>query len=133
MKKLSALLLLCVVLSCSKENPPGWVDQQRLNNQEAKDWLTLGGNQQMQHYSPLNQINKSNVQQLGFAWAYDASTHIGNVPRGLEATPIVLDGVMYTSGAWGAVYALDARTGKGCGNIFHPWMQVMRADRVAMW
>src|SRR5689334_5906169 len=72
MKKFYALLLLCVALSCSKENPPGWVDQERLNNREAKDWLTLGGNQLMQHYSPLNAINKGNVQQLGFAWEYDA-------------------------------------------------------------
>jgi quinohemoprotein ethanol dehydrogenase len=92
MKKLSSLLLLCIALSCSKENPPGWVDQQRLNNQQTKDWLTLGVNQQMQHYSPLNQINKSNVQQLGFAWAYDASTHIGNVPRGVKAMHIMVDG-----------------------------------------
>lgn len=66
MKKYS-LLLLVFTLSCSNQNPAGWIDQQRLNNQEAKDWLTLGGNQQMQHYSPLNVINKANVQQLGFA------------------------------------------------------------------
>ena len=66
----------------------------------------------MQHYSPLIQINKENVSSLGYAWEYDASTIIGNVPRGLEATPIVVDGVLYTSGAWGVVYALDGRTGK---------------------
>jgi quinohemoprotein ethanol dehydrogenase len=119
MKKYS-LLLLVFAFSCSNQNPAGWIDQQRLNNQEAKDWLTLGGNQQMQHYSPLNAINKANVQQLGFAWAYDASTHIGNVPRGLEATPIVADGIMYTSGAWGAVYALDAKTGKGLWQYLPP-------------
>jgi quinohemoprotein ethanol dehydrogenase len=114
MKKISSALLFIVVLlsSCEQKKPEGWIDYNRLANQDSKDWLTLGGNQMMQHYSPLNAINKTNVKDLGFAWEYDASTYIGTVPRGLEATPIVVDGIMYTSGAWGAVYALDAKTGK---------------------
>jgi quinohemoprotein ethanol dehydrogenase len=113
MRKVVYLFLLVIsVISCKEEKPKGWIDQERLNNRAAEDWLTLGGNEQMQHYSPLNNINASNVQALGFAWEYDATTIIGNVPRGLEATPIVADGIMYTSGAWGAVYALDAKTGK---------------------
>jgi quinohemoprotein ethanol dehydrogenase len=114
MKRITHFFLLALFLftSCSQEKPAGWIDYERLNNQDSKDWLTLGGNQMMQHYSPLNTINKSNVKDLGFAWEYDASTYIGTVPRGLEATPIVVDGIMYTSGAWGAVYALDAKTGK---------------------
>lgn len=106
------LFAFFMVSSCKQEKPKGWIDYDRLANQDSKDWLTLGGNQMMQHYSPLNQINKENVKDLGFAWEYDASTYIGTVPRGLEATPIVVDGIMYTSGAWGAVYALDAKTGK---------------------
>lgn len=114
MKKISSALLFIAVLitACQQEKPAGWIDYDRLANQDSKDWLTLGGNQLMQHYSPLNLINKSNVKDLGFVWEYDASTYIGTVPRGLEATPIVVDGMMYTSGAWGAVYALDAKTGK---------------------
>ena len=52
-------------------------------------------------------INDGNVDRLGFAWAYDLGTS-----RGQEATPIVVDGVMYTSGTWGFVYAVDAATGK---------------------
>lgn len=105
-------LFLALILSCQDTKPKGWIDENRLLNREAKDWLTLGGDHMMQHYSPLNQITTKNVDQLGFAWEYDASTYIGTVPRGLEATPIVVDGIMYTSGAWGAVYALDAKTGK---------------------
>jgi quinohemoprotein ethanol dehydrogenase len=66
----------------------------------------------MQHYSPLNQINLSNINSIGFAWEYDASSTIGRVDRGLEATPVIVDGLLYTSGAWGFVYALDAKTGK---------------------
>lgn len=105
-------LLFASIISCKQEKPMGWIDYERLQHQDSKDWLTTGGNQQMQHYSPLNQITKENVKDLGLAWEYDASTHIGNVPRGLEATPIVVDGILYTSGSWGAVYALDAKTGK---------------------
>jgi quinohemoprotein ethanol dehydrogenase len=113
MRKLVYLFLLVIsIISCKEEKPKGWIDQERLRNRAAEDWLTLGGNEQMQHYSPLNQINASNAQDLGFAWQYDATTIIGNVPRGLEATPIVADGIMYTSGAWGAVYAIDGKTGK---------------------
>ncbi len=89
----------------------GWIDEDRLLNREAKDWLSLGGNHLQQHYSPLDQINTKNVEDLGFAWEYDARSTIGRVPRGLEATPIVVDGIMYTSGAWGFVYAIDAKSG----------------------
>ena len=106
------LLLFIFIIGCQNPKPKGWIDQDRLQNRDAAEWLTTGGNQNMQHYSPLDKINRENVKGLGYAWEYDASTYIGNVPRGLEATPIVADGIMYTSGAWGAVYALDAKTGK---------------------
>lgn len=111
-KSCYAVLLFLSIISCKEEKPIGWIDNERLTHREAKDWLSLGGDHMMQHYSPLNQITKENVKDLGYAWEYNASTIIGNVPRGLEATPIVVDGIMYTSGAWGAVYALDAKTGK---------------------
>src|ERR1700677_5199613 len=58
------------------------------------------------YYSPLSQINAGNVQDLGFAWEFKTGTY-----RGMEATPVVADGVLYTSGPWGAVYALDAASG----------------------
>lgn len=109
---LTLLLLILTIISCNSDKPKGWIDQERLLNREAKDWLSLGGNQLQQHYSPLDQINIKNVDSLGFAWEFDASSPIGRVPRGLEATPIVVDGIMYTSGAWGFAYAVDARTGQ---------------------
>ncbi len=105
-------LLIIFIIACQNPKSKGWIDRDRLQNPDAADWLTTGGNQNMQHYSGLDKINRENVKDLGYAWEYDASTYIGNVPRGLEATPIVVDGIMYTSGAWGAVYALDAKTGK---------------------
>jgi quinohemoprotein ethanol dehydrogenase len=74
--------------------------------QEPDQWLTSGRDSGGTHYSPLKSINGGNVNRLGFAWDY----HLGT-QRGLEATPVVVDGVMYTSGNWGRVYALDAATG----------------------
>lgn len=71
------------------------------------NWLATGRDQQGTYYSPLTRINTGNVSELGFAWQYDLGTY-----RGQEATPIVVDGVMYTSGTWGYVYAVDAATGK---------------------
>jgi quinohemoprotein ethanol dehydrogenase len=58
------------------------------------------------YYSPLSQISAGNVQDLSFAWEFKTGTY-----RGMEATPVVADGVLYTSGPWGAVYALDAASG----------------------
>ena len=107
------LLLLCLaLLSCQPKKC--WIDKDRILNapNEPQNWMTLGGNYEMQHYSPLKKINKQNVKDLGLAWEYDASSRRGRVQRGLEASPIVVDGVLYTSGAWGVVYALNAKTGK---------------------
>src|SRR6185295_11117580 len=107
------LLLLCLAqFSCQPKK--GWIDKDRILNasNEPQNWMSLGGNYEMQHFSALKKINKQNVKDLGLAWEYDASSRRGRVQRGLEASPIVVDGVLYTSGAWGVVYALDAKTGK---------------------
>lgn len=74
---------------------------------EPQNWFTLGRDQNQTYYSPLGKIDSSNVSRLGFAWAYDLGT-----ARGQEATPLVIDSIMYTSGTWGYVYAIDAATGK---------------------
>ncbi|HTE30160.1 MAG TPA: PQQ-dependent dehydrogenase, methanol/ethanol family [Chryseolinea sp.] len=112
--KYSRLIILSTLIfsTCLKDERIAWIDANRLQNRDPSDWLSVGGNFMQQHYSPLDKVNRTNVAELGFAWEYDASSTIGNVPRGLEATPIVVDGIMYTSGAWGFVYALNARTGK---------------------
>jgi quinohemoprotein ethanol dehydrogenase len=78
-----------------------------LADSEPQNWPTLGRDFKQSYYSPLALINADNVDRLGFAWAYDLET-----ARGQEATPIVVDGVMYSAGTWGYVYAIDAATGK---------------------
>ncbi len=105
-------LLVAIILSCSNEKGEGWVDYERVIKNAEGDWVSLGGNYMQQHYSHLDLINVDNVKDLGFAWEYDARSPVGRVPHGLEATPFVVDGIMYTSGAWGFVHALDARTGE---------------------
>ena len=71
------------------------------------EWRQYGYDYREQRFSPLQQINADSVGNLGLSWYFDTDFH-----RGLEATPIVVDGVMYVTGNWSIVYALDARTGK---------------------
>ena len=71
------------------------------------DWDNPGGDWAGSHFSRLTDINAENVGQLGLAWEYDLGTS-----RVQEATPVVIDGVMYTSGNLGRVYALNAATGR---------------------
>ena len=89
---------------------PGAVDEARLEaaDSEPQNWFTGGRDQAGTYYSPLHDIDAGNVKNLGFAWTYD----LGDPQRGQESTPIVIDGVMYTSGTWGYVYAVDAATGR---------------------
>jgi glucose dehydrogenase len=76
-------------------------------DKEPGNWLTHGRTYSEQRFSPLKQINDQNVGELGLAWHYDFGTK-----RGLEATPLVIDGVMYVTGNWSVVHALDAKTGE---------------------
>ena len=88
---------------------PAAIDRGRLQAaaEHPDQWLTTGGDFGKTHYSGMTGINAVSVSRLGYAWGFDTNTD-----RGLEATPIVVDGVMYTSGVAGRVYALDARTGR---------------------
>jgi quinohemoprotein ethanol dehydrogenase len=72
------------------------------------EWLTYGLNPGETRYSPLNQINATNVNRLGLAWSYD----VGPGGGGQEATPLVWNGTLYGITNWSVVFALDARTGK---------------------
>ncbi|MBB6228961.1 PQQ-dependent dehydrogenase, methanol/ethanol family [Polymorphobacter multimanifer] len=71
------------------------------------NWMTHGGTYAEQRFANLDQITAANVDKLGLAWSYELDTN-----RGQEATPLVIDGVMYTTTAWSKVVALDAATGK---------------------
>lgn len=79
---------------------------------ESREWPLYGRTFEEDRFSPLTQIGTTNVSTLGLAWEFNDFVVRGRTHRGNEASPLVADGVMYLSGPWSVVYALDARTGK---------------------
>jgi quinohemoprotein ethanol dehydrogenase len=112
MKYSTGLILGALILvGCSKEEganletaaPPEVVAQAKAD----VEWLKHGLDDGEGRYSPLDEINTDNVGQLGLAWYFDYPTN-----RGMEATPLVADGVIYSSSAWSMVFAHDAVSGE---------------------
>ena len=77
------------------------------NGRTTHDWLSYGLDYTEARFSRLNQINDGNVRQLGLVWSYNLES-----TRGVEATPLVVDGIMYVTASWSVVHAIDVRTGK---------------------
>src|SRR5436190_15686085 len=73
-------------------------------------WLMYSGEYNGQRHSPLKQITPQNVSHLAAQWTYQTGTTARG--RGFEATPLVLDGVLYVTGPNNYAWALDARTGR---------------------
>jgi quinohemoprotein ethanol dehydrogenase len=124
MKRQLKILLLLILCGCAvfRQTPAAQkkqhtksakasrsIDDAALRNADSRagEWITHGRNYSETRFSPLKSIDASNVKDLRLAWSFDTDT-----TRGLEATPLIIDGVMYTTGSWSIVYALDARTGK---------------------
>jgi quinohemoprotein ethanol dehydrogenase len=84
------------------------VDEARIRaaDGEPGNWLAHGRTYDEQRFSPLAEIDRSTVASLGLAWSFDTG-----VGRGHEATPLVVDGVMFVTLPWSVVVALDARSG----------------------
>ena len=101
------IVLLCALLaSCPAAlgaTPP---------QSDGRDWPLNGRTFHEEHFSPLRQIDASNVGTLGLAWEFDGFVVRGRTHRGVEASPLLADGVLYFSGPWSVVYAVDARSGK---------------------
>jgi len=76
------------------------------NAATSKDWPAVGLDYAETRYSRLTQINADNVKNLGLAWTFDLHS-----TRGVEATPVVVDGIMYVTAPWSIVHAIDVRTG----------------------
>ena len=85
------------------------VNNQRLLNADKNpaDWLTYHGTYKSWHYSGLDQISTKNVSKLKVAWSHV----MPHSTRGLQGFPLVADGVLYYSGAYNQVFALDGATG----------------------
>ena len=83
------------------------IDTARIASPSESNWLSYGLDYDEQRYSRLAQIDSDNITDLGLDWHFDTDYN-----RGLEATPLVVDGVMYVTGNWSVVYALDASDGR---------------------
>ena len=109
------LTVSALVAGCSREEgkPPAAevvaVVEQVPTEPVAPDveWRQHGFTAAEDRFSPLADINAGNVSKLGLAWYFDYPTS-----RGMEATPLVIDGVIYTTGSWSMVYANDALSGE---------------------
>ena len=80
-----------------KSIPAGAIDGERIIDADLEpgSWLAHARTYDEQRFSPLSQVNADNAGQLGLAWYFETGTD-----RGLEASPIVVDGVMFTTGSW---------------------------------
>ena len=87
----------------------GDVTNQRVLEESAtgENWFLKGGRFNGEHYTPLAQVNDGNISDLGLEWAADLPTL-----DGISTTPIVIDGVIYLSGAYSIVFAVDAKIGE---------------------
>ena len=100
----SALLLLGMSGAVIAE--PTVVNEQSISD-PGTEWLNYGRGYKEQRFSPLDTVNRDNVDELDLAWSFKFDT-----ARGMEATPLVHNGVIYVSTGWSHVHALDARTGE---------------------
>jgi quinohemoprotein ethanol dehydrogenase len=105
----AALFAALLPLQLVAAPKPAQVDTLRLLNadREPGQWLSVGRTYDEQRFSPLAKINTDNVSRLGLAWHYDLDTN-----RGQEASPIIIDGVLYVTSAWSKLFAFNAKTGK---------------------
>ncbi|HIK80388.1 MAG TPA: PQQ-dependent dehydrogenase, methanol/ethanol family, partial [Porticoccaceae bacterium] len=103
-----SLFALTLALSTSviATQTPQTVNQQAIV-EPGGEWLSYGRTYREQRFSPLDNINRDNIGELDLAWSFKFDT-----ARGMEATPIVHNGVIYVSTGWSHVHALDARTGQ---------------------
>lgn len=117
--KLAALILLSLALvACSADDkapvaqePAAAVEPEPMAEPAPvpadTQWTLHGNDVGEQRYSTLQQINQDNIDKLGLTWYFDLYTR-----RGIESTPLMVDGTLYVTGTWSMVYALDAKTGK---------------------
>jgi quinohemoprotein ethanol dehydrogenase len=102
-----AVFPVLLLLGSSGRTAPLDDTKLRSADQDTGNWLMYGRTYEDHRFSPLNQVNEKSIGELGLAWSHEFGT-----TRGLEATPLVEDGIIYTTGNWSVVYAIDAKTGK---------------------
>jgi quinohemoprotein ethanol dehydrogenase len=100
----SALLALA---SCTDSAEQDFGQRIVAADREPHNWLSTGRGYDETRYSPLDQIDTRTIGRLSLAWSHDLDTD-----RGQEATPIAVDGILYTTSAWSKVQAFDSVSGR---------------------
>jgi len=102
-------LWLGLQLGVAAAAPHAVIDDARLGRAaaEPQNWLAHGGAHPDWYFSGLDKLDVSNIKRLRPAWFVDLDTS-----RGQEATPLIVDGTLYTTTAWSKVLAVDGRTGR---------------------
>src|SRR5258705_12902984 len=106
---LAVLISLGALVGAGASAAAAEIDAKRLAaaDKNPADWLTYHGTYKSWHYSGLDQINASNVKNLKVAWSHATPKST----RGLQSFPLAADGVVYYSGSYNQVFALDGATG----------------------
>ncbi len=107
LKRLGLIAGLACALLAAGCNKGGVTGERIIAAEKNGEWLSYGRTYSEQRFSPLDKVNATTVSQLGLAWYGQFDTD-----RGQEATPIVVDGILYATTSWSNVYAYDAKTGK---------------------
>ena len=106
MTRLSLILVAIVTIPLATHSSAQQTPQPPITS-APQDWPRYGGSPEATHFSPLAQIDRSNVSQLKIAWTYDTGEE-----GGLQSSPIMVNGVLYGITPTQKIFALDAATGK---------------------
>jgi quinohemoprotein ethanol dehydrogenase len=124
-KRTRSLVIACMLTCSGVLLAAGNVTEKRVLDESGKgvNWFLKGGNFNGEHFSPLNEINTSNVSELGLEWVSEIPA-----PDGISATPIVVDGVIYFSAAYSVAFAVEAKSGEILWS-FDPKVRASFADK----
>ena len=100
--------VLATVVSTSMAHAGVTEDDLKNDQSNVTQVVTNGMGRHLQRYSPLETLNKDNVKKLVPAWAFSLG---GEKQRGQETQPLVYDGIMYITGSYSRMYAIDVKTG----------------------
>jgi alcohol dehydrogenase (cytochrome c)/quinohemoprotein ethanol dehydrogenase len=114
-------LILCfagTIEPVSAQGSAANVDDARITraDQDSANWMTYGRTYSEQRFGPLARITADSAKQLGLAWYADLDTN-----RGQEATPLVIDGVLYVSTAWSMVKRTTPKLVRFSGLMIPRW------------
>ena len=107
---LASAVTMSLTLSLGTQSASATVTDKDISRDQAtpKDVLTYGLGQRGQRFSDLKKINTKTVDKMIPVWAYSLG---GEKQRGQESQPLVKDGVMYVTGSYSRIYAIDTKTG----------------------